>query len=300
MTTSKTNHLERIRAEVDGMTDEQLGRAMDEEWNNGDIDTSMVDDDDLRRVKADIDSRINPARMSLRRNLMRWMQVAAALLFPICLIGMILMYNENKEYASIPDIQIKTGLGEQVSVTLPDGTEVSVNSMSTLTYAPQSFCKSSREVEFEGEAYFKVAKNEDIPFVVRVSGAEVEVLGTEFNITDRKSESTTELALVKGKVMLTANASGKSCTMIPNEIATIDKATGLINVRSVAKAADKAMWKQKRISFSNAKLDTVVKALERAYGVKVKVKASSDDTFTGTLPTDNLDEALKIIEITYK
>ncbi|MGM9698195.1 MAG: FecR family protein [Prevotella sp.] len=285
---------------MDCLTDEQLGQAMHDEWMNGDIDTTEVTDEDIRRVKKNIDRRIGLAQMSVRRRMVRWIQIAAAVMFPICLVGMLMMYNENRQYASIPDMKIKTGLGEQVTVTLPDGTQVSLNSMSTLSYAPQAFCKSSREVDFDGEAYFKVAKNADLPFVLHVSGADIEVLGTEFNVVDREAENTTELALVNGKVMLTANASGKSYTMTPNQIATIDKTTGDINVRSVVKAADKGMWKQKRLSFSNAKLDSVVKALERTYGVKVKIKVSSDDTFTGTLPTDNLDEALRIIEITYK
>ncbi|MGN0281230.1 MAG: FecR family protein [Prevotella sp.] len=300
MITSNRNHLEELREKVDAMTDQQLGDALHEEWMNDTIDVSEVGDDDIKRVKSNIDSRITTGKSSARRIALRWIQIAAAMLFPICLVGLLMMYNENRQYASIPDMQIKTGLGEQVTVTLPDGTQVSLNSMSTLTYAPQSFCKSSREVDFDGEAYFKVAKNAELPFVLHVSGADVEVLGTEFNVVDREVENTTELALVKGKVMLTANASGKSYTMTPNEIATIDKTTGDINVRSGVKAAEKSMWKQKRLSFSNAKLDSVVKALERTYGVKVKVKASSDDTFTGTLPTDNLDEALRIIEITYK
>ena len=300
MTTTNRNRLEETRRKIDSLTDEELAQAIQEDWANGDIDLDSVGEDDLKRVKATIDSRIGFEKKPLRRSLIHWMQIAAALLFPICLVGMMLMYNENRQYAAIPDMQIKTGVGEQVTVTLPDGTQVSLNSMSTLSYAPQAFSKESREVSFDGEAYFKVAKNADMPFVLHLSGAEVKVLGTEFNAIDRNTENTTELALVNGKVMLTANASGKSCTMAPNEIATIDKATGNINLRRTANAAEKGQWKQKRMTFRDAKLDYVVKELQRAYGVKVNIKASSDDTFTGTLPTDNLDEALRIIELTYK
>lgn len=300
MIMTNRNILEEKRKEIDSLTDEELAQAMQKAWANDDIDMSGVGEDDLKRVKARIDDRIGLGKKPIRQRMLRWTQIAAALLFPICLVGMLMMYNENRQYASIPDMQIKTGVGEQVTVTLPDGTQVSLNSMSTLSYAPQTFSKESREVEFDGEAYFKVAKNEAMPFMLHLSGAEVKVLGTEFNAIDRKTENTTELALVNGKVMLTANASGRSCTMSPDEIATIDKTTGSIKVRRTANAAEKAGWKQKRITFRDAKLDTVMKELERAYGVKVKINASSDDTFTGTLPTDNLDEALRIIELTYK
>ena len=70
-----------------------------------------------------------------------------------------MMYKENRQYAAIPLTEITTQEGEQVSITLPDKSVVALNSLSSIKYAPQDFCKDNREIEFEGEAHYKVAKD---------------------------------------------------------------------------------------------------------------------------------------------
>ncbi|MBO9573775.1 MAG: FecR domain-containing protein, partial [Chitinophagaceae bacterium] len=76
---------------------------------------------------------------------------------------------------------MSTPRGRQFQVILPDGTKVWLNTASSLKY-PTVFQGSTRIVEINGEAYFDVAGNKQMPFIVKINGGvEVQVLGTEFN-----------------------------------------------------------------------------------------------------------------------
>src|SRR5690606_4900850 len=92
--------------------------------------------------------------------------------------------------------QLSTPRGATYQITLPDGTKVWLNGGSEIKY-PGRFDKTRRVVELEGEAYFAVVKQNDVPFLVSTKGQEIQVLGTEFNIStyDASSVKTT---LVEG------------------------------------------------------------------------------------------------------
>lgn len=287
------------REMVNNSTDEQLSTAMQAEWEHGILPESDIDDADLARIQDKIHQRINPHSRSGTHYLLKWIQIAASILLPVCILGMAYMYHENKQYASVPMMKVTTGEGEQVSVTLPDGTKVCLNAFSELKYALQSFSQEQREVYFEGEGFYKVAKDKEHPFVIHSQGMEIKVLGTEFNIINRKNEQTAEVALINGSVQLTSLKSGKSYTMSPNEVAIINKNTGDMDIRHTENIQDATAWKQKQIIIRDEPLNKVIKDLEKRYGVQIKLNASTSENFTGTLPTNNLDEALKIIAMSY-
>lgn len=77
--------------------------------------------------------------------------------------------------------------GQRLRLTLDDGTIVWLNSQSTLSF-PAYFNADERIVELNGEGYFEVKKNKDIPFIVRTAEYDVEVLGTTFNVFAYQSE----------------------------------------------------------------------------------------------------------------
>ena len=94
---------------------------------------------------------------------------------------------------------METGKGERATVVLPNGTKVSLNSESSFTY-PASFGKTDRNVHLQGEAYFEVAHDEELPFIVQAKQTYVKVLGTTFNIHTLPDDDWVETALVNGKV----------------------------------------------------------------------------------------------------
>lgn len=97
-----------------------------------------------------------------------------------------LVYNSATPVHTIVYNSVTTPRGGKYRVALPDGTQVWLNTASSIRY-PTAFSGNNRLVEITGEAYFEVTKNKKMPFVVKVNNSEVQVYGTHFNVIDRKS-----------------------------------------------------------------------------------------------------------------
>ena len=288
-----------LRKHMNECSDEQLMYDLQQDWENGTLNEDCVDDEELDAVKRRVDNRIGKPRHAHTRTLGRWLQVAAAIALPICLLAIAHLYSENRQYASLPMTQMATGSDEQVTVTLPDGSKVALNALSSIKYAPQRFNIKSREVYFEGEGYYKVAKDSERPFVLHSQDIDIMVLGTEFNVVNHAKDSTAEVTLLAGSVKLTSNISGRSYIMKPSEMVIVNKQTGTMDVRQLAHADDVKAWQQKQMVYHDAPLRKVIGDVENRYNVEISLKKSSDDAFTGTIPTNNLDEAMKIIVTAY-
>jgi len=100
---------------------------------------------------------------------------------------------------------ITTPKGGQYQVTLPDGSKVWLNSISSIKFPVSFSSQKERRVELTGEAYFEVAHNKTLPFRVVTSKQVVEVLGTHFNINAYQDESTIKTTLVEGSVKVKGN-----------------------------------------------------------------------------------------------
>ncbi len=293
----KSNLLER-RNHVNRSSDEELEEAMQQEWMHGLIPDEHISDEDIHRIHQQVLGRIQPRRFTTR-HLLRYMQIAATFVLPICLVALFFTYRENRQLASIPMTGITTQQDEQVSVTLPDGTVVALNAMSKLKYALQDFGNGKREVYFDGEGHYQVAKDKEHPFTIHAQGMEVQVLGTEFNFINREKDNKAEIALLNGSVKLTSLVSGESYTMSPKEIVIIDKKTGDMDIHRSENVSDATAWQQKQMIFRNTPLSEVLANIEKRYKVAIKLEVQATEHFTGTLPTNNLNEALNIIKLTY-
>jgi hypothetical protein len=76
--------------------------------------------------------------------------------------------------------QIATETGQRASVTLSDGSHVTVGGASRIRVAP-TFGRT-REVYLDGEAFFEVAHDASRPFIVRAARGTARAVGTKFNI----------------------------------------------------------------------------------------------------------------------
>src|SRR5690606_16157854 len=117
---------------------------------------------------------------------------------------------------SVESLRTTTPNGGQYQLTLPDGTEVWLNAASSLRY-PTRFTGGTRVVELAGEAYFAVAKNSQQPFIVKSSGQEIEVLGTEFNISAYADETEARTTLIEGAVKVSHHLTGVVRVLAPGE-----------------------------------------------------------------------------------
>ncbi|HMI02918.1 MAG TPA: FecR domain-containing protein [Pedobacter sp.] len=191
---------------------------------------------------------------------------------------------------------IETPRGGQYRVILPDGTNVLLNAASSLAY-PTAFKGAERLVQLNGEAYFEVAKNKNMPFRVRSGGQTVEVLGTHFNINAYEDERSIKTTLVEGSVRVFS--SNASSLLSPGQQAVLSrKGDGIISIRNVNLDKETA-WKSGMFSFEDDDIKSVMRSIARWYDVDVSYKDDmSDIVFSGEIfRTARLSEVFKILEL---
>ena len=122
---------------------------------------------------------------------------------------------DNKKSALIYN-ELVIPRGGEFSLTLSDGTVVYLNAESKLRF-PVQFDGNNRIVELEGEGYFQVVHDENAPFVVKTAGMNVQVLGTEFNVSAYTEDTVIQTTLVSGSVRVSSNDSDKTVVLKPGE-----------------------------------------------------------------------------------
>ena len=196
---------------------------------------------------------------------------------------------------------IETQNAEQSKVILPDGTVVYLNAATTLR-CPDRFNQKHRTMELDGEAYFEVERNEEMPFIVKAKNIPIKVLGTRFNVTAYADEPSVTTALLDGRLEL--GSGDKKITMHPDDIIRID-----INTRTVSKyrqnASQYISWTERRFEYNMITFDELFKRLSRQYDVNIIFTAEKkmDKIFNislnnGETITDVLDALSLIIPFT--
>jgi ferric-dicitrate binding protein FerR (iron transport regulator) len=186
--------------------------------------------------------------------------------------------------------------GEQKELVLADGSKVWLNAASSLKY-PSSFTGTERIVQLSGEAFFDVVKNPGKPFRVLIRDAEVDVLGTGFNVMDYANEPVSRTTLVEGAVKI---ASGSQEEVLkPGEQAEIAYSSagvlGSIKVNHGVNTDAALGWKSGLLQFENADLYTVMRVIERNYNVDIQYGTNlPDKSITGNF--SRKDSLAKILE----
>ena len=150
----------------------------------------------------------------------------AAVLIPVFLLGGILSYyimgNRTKP-ENITYTEIRAPYGARTEIGLPDGSTVWLNAGSKIKYM-NVFNIDNREIQLNGEAYFKVAKNADLPFDVKTGDLDIQALGTEFNVKSYDDEDIIETTLVEGKIAIKQGRKKKETIYLePNQQAVYMK-----------------------------------------------------------------------------
>lgn len=189
---------------------------------------------------------------------------------------------------------ISTPKGGVYQVNLPDGTKVWLNAASSIKF-PTTFAQlSQRKVELEGEAYFEVAKNKKVPFVVSTGGQQVQVLGTHFNISSYSDEGELKTTLLEGSVKVIA---ANTIVLKPGQQSNLKRnGSGDLKV-STANITQVMAWKNGFFHFEKENLHEVMRQLSRWYDIEVIYEVDRhDDEFMGDIPRGiKLSEALKIL-----
>lgn len=212
--------------------------------------------------------------------------------------GGLLTYHAGSHDEVISFNTLTTPRGGQFQVKLSDGTRVWMNAASTLRY-PTAFSGRERKVEVTGELYFEVAKNAAMPFKVNAGKAEIEVLGTHFNVNAYDGLSTT---LLEGAVKVTALQRGDHVILQPGQQARIAEGIEVVSNPDI----DKIMaWKNGLFNFEGASFKEVMFELERWYDIEVVYEGRVPDIrFGGELSRNKslsgLIEALRDAEVHFE
>lgn len=188
--------------------------------------------------------------------------------------GMFLSYwvlNDMAEKSSLQQISVPKG--QRINLSLTDGTEVWLNSLTTIKYDP-TFNNNNRVVYLDGEAYFEVKENKHKPFIVKTSKGEIRVLGTKFNVDAYSSGDKFVTSLMEGSVALQAGE--KNILLKPLQMAALSK-TGL-KVTQI-KNMDEYSWRNGLITFTDASFEELLQKFEKHYGYKIVVKNPNLNTY---------------------
>jgi len=213
-------------------------------------------------------------------------------------VGGKLVYNAMKENGTeILYNKVTTPVGGQYQIELPDGSQVWLNAASSL-YFPTSFAGKEKWVELMGEAYFEIAKSPSKPFKVKVNGAEVQVLGTHFNIMAYEDEAALKTTLLEGEVKFVKGS--YHYRLKPGQQTQLAKNGGIKVVSGVNVAAVVA-WKNGIFDFEGADIASVAGQLSRWYDVEIVFDKEINDLFYARIARGTkLADVLKALELTGK
>ena len=220
-----------------------------------------------------------------------------------------LIYEEENEKSNHPTFNtMSTPRGRQFMLSLPDGTKVWLNSSSSIRY-PVQFEARERKVTVTGEAYFEVAKDPSKPFTVVADDMEIDVLGTSFNVNGYANEGSMRTTLVEGAVRLRFDTD--RIILKPGQQAVLEN-TAMTNapgekfrIDHKADIEQVVAWKNGIFNFNNVDLFTVMRQLERWYGIEVGYEGNvTGFKFYGKmrrdLPLSVVLEWLKGVGVNYK
>ena len=174
---------------------------------------------------------------------------------------------------SFADMVVEAPMGAHTKLYLPDGTLVWLNAGSKIIYS-QGFGVDDRRLRLEGEGYFEVMKNEEVPFEIDTKELDLRVLGTKFNFRNYPDDEEVTVNLMEGKVALRNGIREMpELYLTPDEKMVLNKATGQM-VKSSTKAAKANVWINDELFFDEELLEDIAKKLMRSYNVKVEVADS--------------------------
>ncbi len=199
------------------------------------------------------------------------------------------------EISAAQPLEYRTACGERLDIVLPDGSKVCMNSEATLTVDP-GFGKATREIEFDGEAFFTISPDKNCPFIIHSANNNYTVLGTSFNLQSYARENFAVVTLHTG--CLQAQVRKDVIILDPNEELQIDATANTITKRAVH-VDDSIGWIEGRLIFSGHPLKDVANKLSRYYQVKINIHDEiANLQYTGMVDRETLPEALRMISAT--
>lgn len=240
-----------------------------------------VPEADMDALYARIEANKNrPAKV---RTLSPWIgRIAAMLILALGVTYFVYTTKTTTELASA---------GQRTEFLLPDNSSVTLNSGSEVDYKAWNW-KNNRKLQLDGEAYFKVAKGQT--FDVMTSMGKVTVVGTQFNVKARDNRF--DVTCFEGKVRV--NSNGNTILLTPGMSVAFE------NGKQIDMPSDENTqpgWLTYEVNYQKEKLGRIINEMERQYRIDIELsdKQLANETHSGSVPMNNLSDALEIIETAY-
>jgi transmembrane sensor len=238
-----------------------------------------------KKLESKIDSKkpkLNPKRK------VKYLQAFSLAAASIAILVFIAVHFMNEK------IIHKTNYGEILNIKLQDGSNVTLNSNSSLSY----YRNEIRKVWLSGEAFFQVDKKKttNAKFWVFTDDLSVEVYGTSFNVNTKKKK--TDVFLEEGSIWLSLKNGGNKKMIPGNYISYSAKKNEILEEINIFNPTVKTSWKEGSLLFENLSLEKAMEKIEESYGYSIVFKddESKNTLITGAVPITNIDICIKAIE----
>lgn len=251
--------------------------------------------------------------------------VAVSLVAALSLVYFLSANADHGKLATVsenPSNKVMVEQGSRTKIQLPDGSQVWVNSGSTISY--ENFYKANtREVQLNGEAYFDVVRDPEHPFIVHTSGIDIKVLGTAFNVKAYQAESTIEATLIHGSIeVINKNRPGSPKIMLkPHEklvyskypvadtrdqraeVKPAEPDAYSITIKPISKEiADsnivETAWVYNKLSFEDERFEDLAHKMEKWYNLRIVIDNEKLKNYriSGSFINETPEEALKELQ----
>lgn len=278
-----------FKKEVNQISDTELWNVMTNAEGDSPAEINMPSD-----VKEQI--RKNLYRAVWRRRMMQATRYAAMIaLLIISVIGIFSLVNGHDPHRMLT-AQAKPG--NKAEITLPDGTQVQLNSTTTLAYYIDD--THERLVHLSGEAFFDVTKDPKRPFKVITGGLQIEVVGTSFNVNTHK-RNIVEASLVTGRIKISGKSLTQTYILNPGEKAIYSDKYKSLQIMKADIHAD-TEWKNDYLIFDSEPLTDVIEKIERWYGVKIELRNRQigNDLLSGSFRHESIQNVIRSLSLQYK
>ena len=259
----------------------------------------------LDKIHHQININQNPTSLVIRkastknRILTILTRTAAILLLPVLSLFLYTNLSVREHYTSnLNELEVEAPAGSRIHLELGDGTKVFLNHGSKLKY-PYRFEGENRKVFLTGEAYFEVAHNAKVPFIVGTNRMDVKATGTAFNVSAYPDDDAVETTLVEGMVILYKRKNSSEIkALTPGECLKFDAQKNSYSLET-GNTLKYTAWKDGLLVFKNDYVEDIAKKLARWYNIDVEIsnQKMKEYPFTATFSDETLPQVLELLSL---
>lgn len=265
------------------------------------------------RLQINSTTRILKPSFSRQRIISLFSKVAALLFIPLLIVSVLFMQRtrelrlfKTEKLGQLAGLYntVSAPIGGQTKAVLPDGSEVLLNSGSSIQY-PVLDNEEFREVKLSGEGFFKIKRDPKRPLFVDVPGMKVKVYGTTFNVRAYKEDPVVETVLVEGKVSIVPDnksareAKSTEYHIRPGERSSFSKQDSKLVISKVSNMDVYTGWVNGKYVFKNMQFKDILSRLEQLYNVEFVLEDNGlgNSSFDATFENQSIDQIMEIFSI---